>query len=151
MTINEEIILLPDFLDFKVYPLTEFDKSQFKGKNLQKTLLFLGKNSQSEKQIQFLEKIISAIKFDLLEDTLIYNINQDQPVGFNTICQNYEIEKVIFFDVTPQSLGLHLQIPKYQPTNWSNFKLLYADSLSKISIDQRLKGNLWNALKAMFL
>ena len=148
---NEEITLLTEFLDFDVYPINDFSKDHFKGNNNQKTLIVLGTKSQTAGNEQFLQKIISAVKFNLTEDTVIYRFNQEKPMAFATICQNYDIEKVIFFDTNLTDLGLHIQFPKYQVVNWNDFQLLNVDSLSKIEQDNRLKGGLWNALKTMFL
>ena len=151
MTKNEEIILLADFLDFEVYPLAAFDSAQFEGQNQQKTLIVLGEESQTEEQKQFLEKIMSAVQFNLQEDTLIYALSQDRPISFSVICQNNDIEKVIFFNTPLEKMGLYLQLPKYRPIHWNDFQLLNADSLAQISKEKRLKGGLWTALKAMFL
>lgn len=151
MAKNEEIILLTDFLDFEVYPLVGFDATQFEGQNQQKTLIVLSEESQTDEQKQFLSKIMAAIKFNLQEDTLIYALNQDQPISFSFICQNYDIEKVIFFGISLEKIGLHLQLPTYRPIPWNGFHLLNADHLSRISKEKKLKGGLWNALKAMFL
>lgn len=148
---NEEITLLKEFLDFDVYPVNDFTKDDFKGNNYQKTLIVLGSKSQTEGNEQFLQKIIAAVKYNLIEDTLIYHFSQDKPIPFAAICQNYDIEKVIFFDINLTDLGLHIQLPRYQVTNWNSFQLLHVDSLSKIEQDNRLKGGLWNALKTMFL
>lgn len=148
---NEEIVLVKEFLDFDVYPVNDFTKDDFKGNNHQKTLIVLGIKSQTAGNQQFLQKIIAAVKFNLIEDTLIYSFNQEKPIPFATICQNYDIEKVLFFDINLKDLGLHIQLPKYQVITWNNLQLLNIDSLSKIEQDKRLKGGLWNALKAMFL
>ena len=148
---NEEIVLLKEFLDFDVYPINDFIKDEFKGNNRQKTLIVLGTKSQTEGNQAFLQKIIAAVKFNLIEDTLIYSFNQEKPIPFAAICQNYDIEKVIFFDTNLKDLGLHIQLSRYQVINWNNIQLLNVDSLSKIEQDKKLKGGLWNALKAMFL
>ena len=148
---NEEITLLKEFLDFDVYPVNDFTKDDFKGNNHQKTLIVLGSKSQTEGNEQFLQKIIAAVKHNLIEDTLIYSLNQEKPIPFAGICQNYDIEKVIFFDMNLIDLGLHIQLPQYQVVDWNGIQLLNVDSLSKIAQDKRLKGGLWNALKTMFL
>lgn len=148
---NEEIILLKEFLDFDVYPVNDFNKDDFKGNNHQKTLIALGSKSQTKGNEQFLQKIITAVKYNLTEDTLIYSFNQEQPIPFAEICQNYDIEKVILFDIELTDLGLHIQLPKYRVTDWNGLQLLNVDSLSKIEQDNRLKGGLWNGLKMMFL
>jgi hypothetical protein len=148
---NEEIILLPDFLDFDVYPLNDFYSEDLKGNNHQKTLIVLGLNSQSPANEQFLAKIIAAVQYNLIEDTLIYTFHPQSPIPFASICQNYAIKKVIFFDITLKDLGIHLQFPKYRVVNWNNLQILDIDSLSKIEQNKALKGELWNALKVMFL
>lgn len=144
--------LLPDFLDFDVYPFDEKDwESWCHGTNEKETLIVISANDNSDELTAFLTKIIGAVKYDLNRDTLLCILPNDSKLSLQTILKKHSIKKVLVFGIELNKLALHLQLPIYQPIKWNNLELLQADNLSKISQNNQLKGALWNALQAIFL
>ena len=149
--LTQNDILLPDFLNFDIYP---FDEKGWKvccsGQNEKHTLVFLQATDTDETQA-FLAKIFGAVKFNLEQDTLICKMDGQTKIALQAILQKHDIQKIIFFGVPPNNVALYLQIPPYQPMNWNNYQLLQVDALSKIAQTKQLKGALWQALQQMFL
>ncbi len=149
---NQNIILLPDFLDFDVYP---FDEKAWEGictgGNEKGLLVVLNKEQAPDSALVFLTKILSAAKFDLEKDVLLCQLPNDTNIPFQSICNHNEIKHVILFDVNQKQIALNINLPTYQPVQWSNYQILKVDNLSKIEQTKALKGGLWSALKTMFL
>ena len=144
--------LLPDFLDFDVYPFNEKDwESWCQGTNKKETLIVISATDNSDELTAFLTKIIGAVKYDLNRDTLLCVLPSDNKLSLQTILKKHPIKKVLIFGVELPKLALHLQLPIYQSIKWNNLELLRVDTLSKISQNKQLKGALWNALQAIFL
>lgn len=149
---NQNTILLPDFLDFEVYP---FDETAWKdvcsGENEKSLLVVLNEKQASETAIAFLTKILSAAKFDLKKDVLLCQLPDNTDIPFQSICNHNAIKHIILFDVNQKKIALNINLPIYQPVQWNDYQVLKVESLSKIEQTKALKGGLWNALKAMFL
>lgn len=151
MSENEDLVLLPELLTFEVYPFLPANvEKSLKGNNQKQTLILLGEKSQKDETQAFLSKIMAAVKFDLWEDTLIYNFSQDAPIPFADICQKYPLKQILFFDVPFKDIGLYIEIPKYRVIKWNSYKVLSLDSLSKIESNTALKRGLWTGLQQMF-
>lgn len=144
--------LLPDFLNFDVYPFDEKGWEDWcQGTNEKETLIIISAADNTDELTAFLTKIIGAVKYDLARDTLLCVLPDDRKLSLQTILKKQPIKKVLIFGVGLKKLALHLQFPLYQPIKWNSLELLQADPLSKIAKNTPLKGALWNALQAIFL
>ncbi|MGB0862539.1 MAG: hypothetical protein ACPG19_03115 [Saprospiraceae bacterium] len=144
--------LLPDFLDFEVYPFQEKEwKNWCVGTNEKQTIIFIQSTDDTDELMAFLTKIIAAVKYDLKRDTLLCVLPIDEKLSMQTILKKHPAQKILIFGIEPKTIALHLQLPAYQVIEWNNLQLLQADSLSKINGQNKLKGALWNALQQMFL
>ena len=99
----------------------------------------------------FLTKILSAVQLDLDRDTLLVELPLGQPVGLLTDVRRKKPQSVLVFGIAAPQLGLQLQLSPYQPLDFQQMTLLFADALSVLEQDKEKKGLLWTALKTMYL
>jgi len=99
----------------------------------------------------FLAKVLSAANLNLEKDTLFAEIPASMPIGFSTDLKSKQPEQVLVFGLPPAQLGLTLEIPSYKPVIFYGTNWLFADALSILEPDKNRKGQLWSALKQMFL
>lgn len=139
------------FLDFKIIAVTDTKNiiDQCSG-NAQKGI-FICYPTSDETMIDFLAKILSAVKLDVKKDVLVLEKTPDNDFSFSGFGKELSIQKAILFGISPQTIGLQINYQKYQPFNLNNYQFLFVDELTTISANQQLKKLLWNALKAIFV
>ena len=138
------------FLDFKIISLSDTQKliGQCTG-NADKGI-FISYPTNDEPMIDFLAKILSAVKLDLHSDVLILRKTPNNDFSFSSFSQEINIQKVILFGIHPQAIGLQINYQKYHPIKLNDCLFVFADELTAISANQQLKKLLWNALKEVF-
>ena len=99
----------------------------------------------------FLAKVLAAANLNLEKDTLFAEIPASKPVRFSTDIKCKEPEQVLAFGLSPAQLGLAIDILPYKPIAFYGVNWLFADALSSLEPDKNKKGQLWSALKQMFL
>ncbi|MBV6438594.1 MAG: hypothetical protein EPGJADBJ_00218 [Saprospiraceae bacterium] len=99
----------------------------------------------------FLTKVLSAAHLNLEKDTLFAEIPAALPVHFSTDLKRRRPEQVLIFGLPPAQLGLSIETPLYRPVHFYGVTWLFADALSVLEPDKNRKGQLWSALKQMFL
>ncbi|HRI59149.1 MAG TPA: hypothetical protein PK228_05490 [Saprospiraceae bacterium] len=99
----------------------------------------------------FLTKILAAANLNLEKDTLFAEIPLSEPVHFSTDLKRTGAEQVLVFGLLPAQLGLTIEIQYYRPFEFYGVTWLFADALSVLEPDKNRKGQLWSALKQMFL
>ena len=138
------------FFDFKIITVSDPKNiiDQCSG-NAQKGI-FICYPTTDESMANFLTKILSAVKLNLKADVLILTKTPDNDFSFSPLAKELGIQKAIFFGQSPQTVGLQINCPKYQPFQLNDCLFLFADDLASISANQQLKKLLWNALKEIF-
>ncbi len=138
------------FLDFKIIALTDTKNitNQCSG-NAEKGI-FICYSTTDESMVDFLAKILSAVKLDLNKDVLVLSKTMDNNFSFSGLAKELSIQKAIFFGIAPQTIGLQINCPKYKPFELNDCLFLFADELTTISASQQLKKSLWMALKEVF-
>lgn len=99
----------------------------------------------------FLAKVLAAANLNLEKDTLFAQIPASEPVNFSTDLKRKQPEHVVIFGLPPSQLGLTIETSLYQPVIFYGVTWLFADALSVLEPDKNRKGQLWSALKQMFL
>ncbi len=150
---KENNILNKNFFDTKIFVVKDTDNTlkNTTGSNHKKLSIVCKAEETSSQELDFLKKILSAVKYDLKEDVLLVNITSDQHIGFNTLRTNEGIKDAIIFGMNPQDLGLHFKANLYQPLFCNECRFLFAHSLQEIANKKEWKGALWSALQEMFL
>lgn len=99
----------------------------------------------------FLQKIFTAAQINLEKDTLLAVADAATPVHFLPFVKDKHAERILVFGFTPERIGLHAEIPLYQPTVFYGAEFLFSESLSVLAPDKNRKGLLWQALQHLFL
>ena len=99
----------------------------------------------------FLSKVLSAVQLNLEQDTLFVELPAGQPVGLLMDLRQRKPEFVLVFGVPAAQLGLNMTILLYQPFVFQQMTFLFTDALPTLGLDQEKKGQLWTALKTVFL
>jgi hypothetical protein len=99
----------------------------------------------------FLAKVLVAANLNLEKDTLFAEIPASMPIGFSTDLKTKHPERVLVFGLPPAQLGLTIEAQLYKPLAFYGADWLFADALSILEPDKNKKGQLWSALKQMFL
>jgi hypothetical protein len=147
-------ILNSAFLDMKIFPHTEPDilLKQAEGGNAKGLLVVIFEDNTRPELLPFLEKILSAVQYDLTQDAQLLKITDKTVFSLMSLDNEAKngIQQAIFFGQTPKQVGLNLNIQKYQPLPVAGKNILFADNLAIIHDDNNLKKSLWMSLKAMF-
>ena len=141
------------FYDFEIYnsPNTDFPASASIGKNEKKLLIVLQNEDISEENKSFLEKILSAVKYNLDNDAQRLTIQKNEAIGINEILKKNEANDIVIFGINPKKLGLSFETILYKPSIISKKTFLVCHSLEQIKKSQDLKKALWIALQGVFL
>jgi DNA polymerase III psi subunit len=145
--------LLPDFLNFDVFPNVKTDGyvTCIYEKNAKKTLIIVDNNDAEE--LDFLAKILKAIQYDISEDVILFPLEKGKHINLSAFNKNLptEIYFVLLFGVEVNQLGLQFKLPNYYPLKVNNMTFLSADTLASISKNKSLKMKLWQNLQQLFL
>ncbi|MCB0675112.1 MAG: hypothetical protein KDC30_00345 [Saprospiraceae bacterium] len=121
------------------------------GENRKQLLVVSGDElPATEEQIDFLQKILSAVQHDLQQDALFLNTTRAQRLSFTQICRATPVQNTLVFGLQPAELGLHWRLPPYRVFRRQERAFLFADPLRELQQNQELKRQLWEALQAMF-
>lgn len=119
----------------------------FSGAGKKGFLILVSETEATPENIEFLTKIFKAMGVNLKTDAFIFKANPAQPIIVSKIRQTVDFSQIFFFGLDPKSFGFNLAWRKYSPVEWSDYKMLAADGLTKISSDDKLKRMLWGVLK----
>jgi DNA polymerase III psi subunit len=103
-----------------------------------------------EAELAFLKSILTACKLQL-DDVAILNWNMISGMGYKQLLQELESRFILLFDLTPAQFGLPMDFPPFQVQAFDTRQYLYAPALEKIKDHKGLKGELWAALKKLFM
>lgn len=99
----------------------------------------------------FLQKIFTAAQINLEKDVLLVMADASGPMHFLPIVKDKHPERLLVFGFMPDTLGLHAEIPLYQPVVFYGVEFLFAEALSVLAPDKNRKSRLWQALQQLFL
>lgn len=122
------------------------------GENARHTLIVVMEDAYDEPAAHFLSKVLQAVQYELSRDVFLLRLSAGAPaVSWASLQAVHTFERVLLFGVRPGQLGLSAVLRPYAPTRWVGIQWLVADALPDIASQQRLKGALWSAMKAVFL
>ncbi|HAA13779.1 MAG TPA: hypothetical protein DCE41_19645 [Cytophagales bacterium] len=128
-------------------PAATVEPLEYLGQNQKKVTILVQYPDQTflpEEHKDFLGKILAAVKLDWA-DVALLNVQHcptDHP-DWATL----HPQQVVSFGVDHEWVA---NCPLYQNTALSNHVALRAEGLAEIAADRNRKGQLWNALKALF-
>jgi hypothetical protein len=143
--------LHPDFFNSTLYKINDKPVSSelLTGQNKKSTLI-LCQDLEDPSLSDFLKKIMQAVNYNLEEDTNIWDLTKHGIPHWAELSKVADYKKVVLFGVTPEKMGLQLQIPLYKNTAWKNFTFLVSDDLRSIYDDKLKKQYLWRELQLLF-
>jgi hypothetical protein len=141
---NNTPIPFNEFFDFKLYITPELLKLPNGEYSL---IIALDQNAKGAIEMDTLQKIISAIGYDLDRDVILL---ENQLVSSIKLHQQYQVKAVISFGVPLFNLGINIESKLYEPLEIRGIGVLKVEDLSLIAKDKSKKLLLWNGLKLMF-
>lgn len=99
----------------------------------------------------FLTKVLAAANLNLPQDAVFAEIPSNEPVALAPDLKLREPKQVLVFGISPVQLGLSFEVQPYQPLQFYGSTWLFADKLSVLEPDKQKKGQLWTAIKQIFL
>ena len=141
------------FLDYQIFPTPELSEfsAQLAGANVQQVLVGFF-DEQSVEREDYLKKIMSAAKLNLLEDCRILRGSHETKFpSFIDIQHAHNVQKAVFFGIKPSDLGLNLEMPPYQPIVFNKCVFLFVDKISIIEPSKERRAALWVCLQKIFL
>jgi len=99
----------------------------------------------------FLTKVLVAAQLNLDRDALFVEVPATQPVGLLMDIRRKKPDHILVFGLPAAQLGLSINVQLYQPFEFRQMTFLFADALPALEQNKEKKGQLWTALKTMFL
>lgn len=139
------------FFDFEVYQSGNSDipQERLSGENQKALLVIAREDDLSEENQQFLAKILSAVKYDLLQDASILKLEKNENISVQQLLSKYDT--VLSFGIKVSDIGMSFETILYQPIILLEKKYLIGHSLENIKGNQGYKKALWGALQKVFL
>lgn len=126
------------------------------GENTKQTFIVFQQDERVEELLQFLTKILAAVQLDLQKDVKLLAVEPQEQFSFIQLSKIFEIQKLLSFGISPNRMGINFQTIPYTISKHENRSFIFADDLKKILEERqqggkRMSGELWKALKALFL
>ena len=136
-----------DFFEGEIISIKDHEKhlADIKGGGGKGMLIIIFR--KEEEQMPFLEKVFSAIKMDLKKDMFLLKLDVDAQFQLVELQKKSPFREIIFFGFDPKQVGLNLNLAKYSSVLFNELKIMKADGLEAIAGNEKLKRELWNALK----
>ncbi len=153
MANKQNKILNSPILEFTLTAVPNENNSEINisGSNQKKFLIVCEMEEDHTANINLLEKILGAVKYNLNDDCQVICLKQNQSLSFSKIDKKEGFKNVLIFGPIARKLGLNFEFKWYDPIEHNDCRFLFADHLSVIQSDKAHKGALWGALKEMFL
>ncbi len=143
---------IPDLdLAFISVPEQDLQEINVSGSNQKKLLIVCEEEEDQAANINLLQKILEAVKFNLEQDCLFVSLKQNQGINFAALHKKESFKNVLIFGPISRKLGLNFEYEWYYPVQHNGCQYLFANRLSVIANDRTHKGALWGALKEVFL
>lgn len=148
---KSNFILNPYFFTTNLYNVSDEKNSDLnlRGSN-QKQLVIVYQEENTPLDEGFLAKILTAVEYDLQQDTTLIELRKNQNFSFKNISKTLSPKHLISLGVSPKNIGVNLTDQLYKPRNIKNCCFLFTDKLSEIAEDKNKKGALWGCLQSMF-
>jgi hypothetical protein len=140
------------FINYKTFSIVDSNAIKLFGQNQKKMLIIINSDEfDNEQSLNFLRKILAAIKYDLDVDAIIAATSTDNHFQLSALYQNTSPNTVISFGFPPKQLGIYANLRNYAFFSLQEVHYLFCDSLNHIEQQKDLKAALWDALRGRFL
>lgn len=139
--LNEVVYIIPE----------ESIQDRISGQFAKKIFVLARREATAPGNHAFLAKVLSATAVELDRDAALVLADTGEILSLLPILHQKNAEKILIFGFTPDEIGLRVQVTLYKPFIFYQATWLFADALSVLEPDKALKGQLWTALKQIFL
>lgn len=112
--------------------------------------IILNQSDRQPETIEYLSKIMAAIKLSLVDDCNIHYVGDQDKNWFNHFQVKIGSSKCIFFGVDPVKIGVWFQVPMYRYFTLLQNDFIFIDAPETIKINKEKKSLFWAELQLMF-
>lgn len=145
---------MEDFLPLNiiVWPENGSTEKNIIGRNQKGIFVVLvsEKETHEADELEFLEKVFTALQLNLLEDASIISLSHKSVVSLFELGKSVNFDHVLVFGGNPAFLGMNTDIAPYSETKLLGVSYLYVDSISALQTDIEKKRRLWAVLQRIF-
>jgi hypothetical protein len=153
--------LYGDVLISELPPLNEKGKEQSTagirslGKNKKNYCFIVSYPSETflpDDKMEVLVKIMQACRISMDDIALLNSAGNE--CGIEEIREQFQPAKMVLLGVKPSDIRLPILFPAYKPQSYAGCTYVYSDSLDHMDqsdAGKKIKGNLWSALKELFV
>ncbi len=134
----------------KIYCVPEVDNGFSTDGKGTKGLIVIISSHDFEQNQATLSGLISAIKYDIIEDVTIAKLN-GQLGDINSLIVDKYCKEILLIGIDINQIGLRLSAKKYFWYKMEHFNILLSDSLNDLNNDKSKKMKLWKNLQTMYL
>ena len=138
-----ELIVLPEQEDIPLLFPVETDQPRL--------VVLLEASENKEQLVSLLMKILEAGGFNPRIDSTICILDPQKPITLKMINDRFHAPHILSFGLHENCLKTQFNKLKYLWLRFTGFSIVFSDELSIIHSDERLKMQLWTALKSEFL
>ncbi len=117
-------------------------------------ILFIVNDTQNkfiaDNEMKLLSDLLTACKISMVDIALV-NYNQHPKITYKELIEQFQSKKMLLFGVTASDLDLPFTIPFFQLQKFQEQLYMISPSLSDFINNVKLKKELWNSLKKIFL
>ena len=114
-----------------------------------KIVLVIISSTLTTTEDELLKKILNAA--GLAPDQFKHIIQDKETLALKNFTNTNKRLKIISFDISPKSLGMQVDVQKYQEFRLHNLDIVYVNDLATIGQEVNLKKYIWGILKSWFI
>ena len=133
-----------------IYTIKEANNPTSNSGNGDKGLIIVINQADMDQNIQTLQGLVKAIKFDIEKDVKILTVDA-QTIDINQILKQQSYNTLILIGILPDQIGFSINAKQYFIYKMEHISILLTDSLSVMNDDKSKKMEFWKNLQDRFL
>jgi hypothetical protein len=120
----------------------------WKGKKVEALVLLTEKDTLQS--FEFLDKVFRSVDKSFEKEVQWMKIEEGQSFHLGPLLAKNSFRLVFFFGVSPQQLGMGVQMNFFQSLSLGQVRLVFLPQVASFENNKTLKLNLWNSLKTIY-
>ena len=133
-----------------IYTIKEANNPNSISGNGDKGLIIVINQTDMDQNLQTLQGLVKAIKFDIEKDVKIITIDT-QTIDINSILNKQTYNTLILIGIPADQIGFSINAKQYFLYKMEKLSILLTDSLGKMNEDKAKKMQFWKNLQEQFL
>ncbi len=133
-----------------IYTIKEANNPTSNSGKGEKGLIIVINQADMDLNIQTLQGLVKAIKFDIEKDVKILTV-ETQTIDINSILKQQSYNTLILIGISPNQIGFSINAKQYFIYMMEHVSILVTDSLSVMNADKSKKMEFWKNLQDRFL